>query len=71
MKNLQDLKPNERPIHYSDKKRLQFYVKDENKWEKDKNNQLDKSIVAIRHKQIQKIKEKIYMILKRIKILKN
>lgn len=57
LKNLQDLKPNERPIHCSDKKRLQFYVKDENKWAKDKNNQLDKSIVAIRHKQIQKIKE--------------
>ena len=27
-KQLQDLKPTERPIHCSDKKRLQFYVKD-------------------------------------------
>ena len=28
-KQLQDLKPTERPIHCSDRKRLQFYVKDE------------------------------------------
>ena len=34
-KNLTDLKATERPIHCSDKKRLQFYVKDEDKWEKD------------------------------------
>ena len=34
-KQLQDLKPTERPIHCSDKKRLQFYVKDDDKWEKD------------------------------------
>ena len=34
-RNLTDLKATERPIHCSDKKRLQFYVKDEDKWEKD------------------------------------
>ena len=34
-KQLQDLKPTERPIHCSDKKRLQFYVKDDDKWFKD------------------------------------
>ena len=34
VKQLQDMKPTERPIHCSDKKRLQFYVKNENKWEK-------------------------------------
>ena len=28
-KQLQDLKPTQRPIHCSDKKRLQFYVKDD------------------------------------------
>ena len=39
MKQLQDLAPTERPIHCSDKKRLQFYVKDDNKWAKDKNNE--------------------------------
>tara|TARA_R110001599_G_scaffold120019_1_gene290882 strand:+ start:617 stop:1474 length:858 start_codon:yes stop_codon:yes gene_type:complete len=57
VKNLQDMKPNERPIHCSDKKRLQFYIKEENKWEKDKDNQINKSITAIRHKQIKQIKE--------------
>ena len=31
-KQLKDLKPTERPIHCSDKKRLQFYVKDDDKW---------------------------------------
>jgi len=44
-KNLQDLDPTERPIHCYDKKRLQFYIKKENKWEKDMNNEeLDKNI---------------------------
>lgn len=57
VKNLQDLKPTERPIHCSDKKRLHFYVKDENKWEKDETNQINKSISAIRNKQIKQIKE--------------
>lgn len=57
VKNLQDLKPTERPIHCSDTKRLQFYVKDENKWEKDENNKLNESITAIRNKQIKQIKE--------------
>lgn len=37
-KQLRDLKPTERPIHCSDKKRLQFYVKDNNEWTKDTNN---------------------------------
>ena len=39
-KQLQDLKPTERPIHCSDKKRLQFYVKDDDKWEKDVDNKI-------------------------------
>ena len=38
IKELEDLKPTERPIHCSDKKRLQFYVKDDDKWEKDAHN---------------------------------
>lgn len=56
VKNLQYMKPTERPIHCSDKKRLQFYVKDEDKWEKD-NEKIDKTITAVSHKQIQQIKE--------------
>ena len=35
-KQLQDLEPTQRPIHCSDKKRLQFYVKDDDKWGKEK-----------------------------------
>lgn len=55
-KNLEIIKPNERPFHCSDKKRLQFYVKDENKWKKD-NQKIENSIDKISHKQIKQIKE--------------
>tara|TARA_Y100000816_G_C26062728_1_gene558195 strand:+ start:497 stop:1456 length:960 start_codon:yes stop_codon:yes gene_type:complete len=55
-KQLQDLNPTERPIHCSDKKRLQFYVKDEGKWEKDENHKkLDKSIHDVQKAQIKKM----------------
>ena len=57
-KQLLDLKPTQRPIHCSDKKRMHFYVKDENTWEKDNDhNKIDKSIQCITMKQIKKIKE--------------
>ena len=57
-KKLNDLKPTERPIHCSDRKRLQFYVKDDNKWEKDKNNEkIDKTIDTIKRKQAVKLSE--------------
>ena len=57
LKHLGYLKPTERPIHCSDKKRLQFYVKDENKWEKDNNEKINKSINQVNRKQLQQIKE--------------
>ena len=57
-KQLQDLKPTERPIHCSDKKRMQFYVKQEDKWEKDKEHkELDKTIADVTLKQIKKIRD--------------
>ena len=57
-KHLGDMKPTERPIHCSDSKRLQFYVKDQNKWEKDEKNQkIDRTIQDITLKQIDKLKE--------------
>ena len=57
-KKLKDLKPTERPIHCSDRKRLQFYVKDDNKWGKDKNNEkIDKTIDTIKRKQTIKLSE--------------
>jgi hypothetical protein len=50
-KQLQDMKPTERPIHCSDKKRLQFYVKDNDKWEKDEDNKkLDETIRDVKLK---------------------
>lgn len=53
LKNLNDMEITERPIHCSDQKRLQFYVKKEDKWEKDKQNtEIDKSIQNISNKQI-------------------
>jgi len=55
-KQLQDLKPTERPIHCSDTKRLQFYVKDDDKWSKDNNNEkIDKTIYNIKMKQTSKL----------------
>ena len=55
-KQLKDLKPTERPIHCSDKKRLQFYVKEDDKWSKDANNEkLDETIYNIKMKQTSKL----------------
>ena len=57
-RNLTDLKATERPIHCSDKKRLQFYVKDEDKWEKDiTHEKMNKGIENIGKQQIKQIKE--------------
>ena len=57
VKQLQDMEPTQRPIHCSDKKRLQFYVKDKDKWEKDKEHiKIDKTIDTITTKQIKQIK---------------
>ena len=56
IKRLTDMEPTERPIHCSDKKRLQFYVKDEDKWEKDKEHaKIDDSIRKLNNKQMNKL----------------
>lgn len=56
-KQLEDLNPTERPIHCSDAKRLQFYVKDDDKWEKEAaNEKIDASIMAIQVKTIKKLR---------------
>ena len=58
IKNLNDMDVTERPIHCSDQKRLQFYVKNDNKWTKDKNNEkIDKTIKKVSRKQIKSIQE--------------
>jgi len=57
-KHLIEMKPTERPIHCSDKKRLQFYVKDENIWKKDAaHEKIDESIKDITMKQIKQLRE--------------
>ena len=58
IKNLNDMDITERPIHCSDQKRLQFYVKNDNEWSKDKNNEkIDNSIEKISLKQLKSIRE--------------
>uniref|UniRef100_A0A6C0J9L6 C2H2-type domain-containing protein n=1 Tax=viral metagenome TaxID=1070528 RepID=A0A6C0J9L6_9ZZZZ len=57
-KQLEDMKPTERPIHCSDIKRLKFYVKENDKWEKDENNKkIDETIRDIKLKQCKTITE--------------
>ena len=56
VKHLEHMEPTQRPIHCSDIKRLQFYVKDEDKWEKD-TEKIQKTISDLSQKQIQQIKE--------------
>jgi hypothetical protein len=54
VKELAHLDPKERPIHCSDKKRLHFYVKNTNSWEKDDDNKnINKAINDVQRKQIE------------------
>jgi len=54
VKELENLDPSERPIHCSDKKRLQFYIKTPHKWEKDDDNtKINKAIGNVQKKQIE------------------
>jgi hypothetical protein len=58
IKNLKDMDITERPIHCSDQKRLQFYVKNENEWSKDNNNEkIDDSIQQVSVKQLKSIQD--------------
>ena len=57
VKNLNEIPETERPIHCSDANKLQFYVKDENEWQPDnENDKINKSIVDISRKQLSTIK---------------
>ena len=58
IKQLEDMPVTERPIHCSDKKRMQFYVKDSDEWKKDeKHENMDKTIDKISKKQFSRLKE--------------
>jgi uncharacterized protein YneR len=57
-KQLKDMNPTERPIHCSDSKRLQFYIKDDDTWTKDeKHLKIDKTINDVKMKQMKKLKQ--------------
>jgi hypothetical protein len=57
-KNLTYMKATERPIHCSDKKRLQFYIKDENKWDRDDLNiHIDKGIRSVTQKALYELRK--------------
>ena len=57
-KQLKDMDPKDRPIHCSDSKRLQFYIKDDDKWAKDNNShKIDQTINNIKLKQTYKLTE--------------
>ena len=48
----------ERPIHCSDQKRMQFYIKNDDEWSKDNNNEkLDDSIEKVSKKQLKSIQD--------------
>lgn len=58
IKSLTNMDLTKRPIHCTDQKRLQFYVKDEDKWDKDKNNtKIDNSICKVTQRHIQTIQD--------------
>lgn len=58
VRQLEGLKPTERPIHCCDDKKLQFYVKDRDTWEEDNDKKkIDKSISTIKMKHVKIIKE--------------
>tara|TARA_Y100000389_G_C17459934_1_gene520942 strand:+ start:1505 stop:2653 length:1149 start_codon:yes stop_codon:yes gene_type:complete len=55
MKNLQNMEITKRPIHCTDNKRLKFFIKDEDKWEKDNGEKIEKAITVVSHKQIKEM----------------
>jgi hypothetical protein len=59
VKNLNSLDENKRPVHCTDSKREVMYVKDENKWEKENNNNLKmrKAIKKVSHKNSKMLSE--------------
>lgn len=58
VKQLQDMEPTQRPIHCSDNKRMKFYVKDDDKWNKDAaNTKIDQAVLDVDRKQWRAIKE--------------
>ena len=57
-KQLQDMNPIDRPIHCSDEKNLQFYIKEDDKWSKNSaDDDMEKSLRKLQVKQVEVMKE--------------
>ena len=56
-RTLQGMSPLARPIHCSDKRRLIFYVKDDDAWQRDGKERIQDSLGLITQKQVMQIKE--------------
>jgi len=57
MKQLGCMSTTDRPIHCSDKKRLHFYIKDRDEWNKGERTTVEKAISQVARQQISQIKE--------------
>ena len=57
MKQLDDMATTDRPIHCSDKKRLHFYIKEEDKWNPKERTKVEDAISHVARQQIAQIKE--------------
>lgn len=57
IQNLAQLDDTKRPFHCSDKKRLQFYVRQNNKWNKDNGEKITNVVDKVATKHILKLKE--------------
>ena len=58
VKRLETLQQVERPIYCANRKKLQFYIKDENEWVEDVDHKkIDSSIRTVKYKQIKALKE--------------
>ena len=58
VKNLEEIDMNSRPIHCSNSKKQQFFIKNKNRWEEDvEHEQLDSTIDSVAQKQIIQIKD--------------
>jgi DNA-directed RNA polymerase subunit RPC12/RpoP len=57
LKNLREIPSIKRPIHCSDTKRLKFYVKEDDEWNKDSGDKVDRAIDIVAFKQIKKLQD--------------
>ena len=57
IKSLEELDPTERPIHCSDKRGSQIYIRDDNKWAKNDKGKLEYEIDSVTKKQLSALKD--------------